>query len=142
MVSLALLASSSAFASEADIPLPQFSLVTLGGMPGTTLLGGGLAIALVGLVIGFVMFMQVKALPVHKAMLEISELIYATCFTYVVTQAKFIAKLWIMIAVVVVAYFGVLAPVGPVNVVIILIYSLIGIAGSIAIAAFGMRMNN
>ena len=142
LVLLALVASSSAFASEADIVLPTFSEVTLGGFGGNMLLGSGVGIAVFGLIVGIVMFMGVKKLPVHKAMLEISELIYATCFTYVVTQAKFIAKLWIMIAVVVVAYFGFLSPVGPVNVVIILGYSIVGICGSVAIAAFGMRMNN
>ncbi len=142
LVVSALVLPSSAYANEADIVLPKFSEVMVHGIPGSTLLGAGVGIAILGLVIGFILFMQVKNLPAHKAMLEISELIYATCFTYVVTQAKFIAKLWIMIAAVVVAYFGFLAPVGVVNVIIILAYSLVGIAGSVSIAAFGMRMNN
>jgi K(+)-stimulated pyrophosphate-energized sodium pump len=138
----ALFASSPAFANEADIVLPTFAKVTVNGIAGNTLLMAGIGIAIVGLIVGFIMFAQVKKLPVHKAMLDISELIYATCATYVLTQAKFIAKLWGLIAIVVVAYFGVLSPVGAVNVVIILIYSIIGIAGSVAIAWFGMRMNN
>jgi K(+)-stimulated pyrophosphate-energized sodium pump len=138
----ALFASSPAFANEADIVLPTFSAVTVNGIAGNTLLMAGIGIAIVGLVIGFVMFAQVKKLPVHKAMLDISELIYATCATYVLTQAKFIAKLWVLIAIVVIAYFGVLSPVGGLNVVIILAYSIVGIAGSVAIAWFGMRMNN
>ena len=142
LVSAVLLASTSAFASETDIVLPRFSEVTVAGTPGSTFLAAGVGVAVLGLLIGLVMFMQVKKLPVHKAMLEISELIYATCFTYVVTQAKFIAKLWGLIAIVVIAYFGVLAPVGAVNVVIILAYSIVGIIGSVSIAAFGMRMNN
>src|SRR5438105_3988256 len=86
---VALLAPASALANETDIVLPKFAEVTVAGMAGSTLLGAGIGIALVGLVIGVVMFMQTKALPVHQAMLDISELIYATCATYVKTQAKF-----------------------------------------------------
>ena len=133
-----------ALASEGDIPLPQFDAVTVGGMPATTLLGAGVAITVVGLIVGLVMFLGVQKLPVHQAMKDISELIYATCKTYVITQIKFIGILWALVAVVVVAYFGVLHPLkaGPGAVVIILLYSLLGIAGSSAIAWFGMRMNN
>ena len=133
-----------ALASEGDIPLPQFDAVTVGGMPATTLLGAGVAITVVGLIVGLVMFLGVQKLPVHQAMKDISELIYATCKTYVITQIKFIGILWGLVAVVVVAYFGVLHPLkaGPGAVVIILLYSLLGIAGSSAIAWFGMRMNN
>ncbi|MCC7070142.1 MAG: sodium-translocating pyrophosphatase [Deltaproteobacteria bacterium] len=133
-----------ALASEGDIPLPQFSAVTVAGMPATTLLGAGVAIAVLGLVVGLVMFLGVQKLPVHQAMKDISELIYATCKTYVITQIKFIGILWGLVAVVVVAYFGWLRPLdaGRGAVVIILAYSLLGIAGSSAIAWFGMRMNN
>ena len=135
-------AATPAFANEADIVLPTFAKVSLNGIAGSTLLIGGIAIAIFGLIVGIVMFMQVKAIKVHQAMKDISELIYATCATYVLTQAKFIAKLWGLIAVVVIAYFGWLAPVGALNVIIILAYSIIGILGSVAIAWFGMRMNN
>ncbi len=133
-----------ALASEGDIPLPQFSAVTVAGMPATTLLGAGVAITVLGLVVGLVMFLGVQKLPVHQAMKDISELIYATCKTYVITQIKFIGILWGLVAVVVVAYFGWLRPLeaGRGAVVIILAYSLLGIAGSSAIAWFGMRMNN
>ncbi len=139
----ALLPSTAASASEADIRLPTFSAVTLAGMPASNLLWGGILISLIGLAVGIVMFMQVQKLPVHKAMLDISELIYATCKTYVITQVKFIAKLWIMISVVMVIYFGIMHPLkmGPLGVLIVLAYSLIGIGGSVFIAAFGMRMN-
>jgi K(+)-stimulated pyrophosphate-energized sodium pump len=142
VVVAALMVSTSAMANEADIVLPTFSTVTVNGVSGSALLGAGIGIAILGLVVGLVMFAQVKALKVHQAMLDISELIYATCATYVMTQAKFIAKLWALIAVVVIAYFGVLQPVGWGNVIIILLYSIVGIAGSVAIAWFGMRMNN
>jgi len=138
------LPSTAASASEADITLPTFSKVMLGGMQATQLLGAGVGISVLGMIVGIVMFMQVQKLPVHKAMLDISELIYATCVTYVITQVKFIFKLWAMIAVVMVIYFGIMHPMkmGPAGVVIVLIYSLIGIGGSVFIAAFGMRMNN
>jgi K(+)-stimulated pyrophosphate-energized sodium pump len=140
----AFLSSTAAQASEADIVLPKFSEVKVAGMSAQALLGGGLGISLIGLVVGLVMFQQVQKLPVHKAMLDISELIYATCVTYVKTQIKFIAQLWVLIAVVVGLYFGVMHPLkaGPGATVIILLYSLIGIAGSSFIAWFGMRMNN
>ncbi|MBI1948881.1 MAG: sodium-translocating pyrophosphatase [Deltaproteobacteria bacterium] len=139
-----LLGAPGALASEGDIPLPRFAEVSVGGMPATTLLGAGVGITVLGLVVGLVMFLGVQKLPVHQAMKDISELIYATCKTYVITQIKFIGILWGLVAVVVVAYFGVLHPLkaGPGAVVIILAYSLLGIAGSSFIAWFGMRMNN
>ena len=79
---------------------------------------------MLGLVVGLVMFLGVQKLPVHQAMKDISELIYATCKTYVITQIKFIGILWVLVAIVVVAYFGVLHPLkaGPGAVVIILAY--------------------
>jgi K(+)-stimulated pyrophosphate-energized sodium pump len=136
-----LFGAGSAAASEADLIVPNLGAAMVGGFSGNTLLGAGLLISLLGLVVGFVMFSQVKALPVHKAMAEVAELIYETCSTYVKTQARFIGFLWIFIAAVLVLYFGVLHPVGVVNVMIILVYSILGISGSIAIASFGMRIN-
>jgi K(+)-stimulated pyrophosphate-energized sodium pump len=127
--------------SEANLVLPRLADASVVGVSSTALLGAGIGVALLGIVVGMVMFAQLKALPVHAAMLEISELIYETCKTYVFTQAAFIAKLWALIAVVVVAYFGWLAPVGAVGVVLILAYSILGILGSVAIAWFGMRVN-
>jgi K(+)-stimulated pyrophosphate-energized sodium pump len=140
----ALLIPTPAFASEADIVLPNFAEVTVAGMTGNSLFGVGIGISLLGLVVGFVMFLGVQKLPVHKAMKEISELIYETCKTYVLTQARFIAVLWILIAIVVFVYFGLIHPtkLGMLGVVIILAYSILGILGSVAIAWFGMRVNN
>lgn len=139
-----LLMAAPAYASEADIQLPDFASLTVAGQSAQTLLAMGAGISAIGLIVGIVMFLKVKALPVHKAMLEISDLIYATCVTYVKTQIKFIIQLWVLIAIVVSLYFGVLHPLkaGPGAVVIILLYSLIGIAGASSIAWFGMRINN
>src|SRR5207253_9920945 len=88
-------------------------------------------------------YSRLKNLPVHKSMLSVSELIYETCKTYLLTQGKFLMLLWVFIAVVIVLYFGWLSPVHPVSVTlpIILIFSLVGIAGSYGVAWFGIRVN-
>jgi K(+)-stimulated pyrophosphate-energized sodium pump len=105
----------------------------------------GLLFCAGGLLFGLTIFMQLKNMPVHKSMREMSELIYETCKTYLVTQGKFIMVLWIFIAVIISMYFGWLAPVPnkPVAVTlpIILLFSLIGIAGSYGVAWFGIRVN-
>src|SRR6266853_1216160 len=88
-----------------------------------------------------VIFKQLKGLPVHKSMLEISELIYETCKTYLVQQGKFLLILWIFIAVIVTFYFGVLQHMTAQQVGIILFFSLVGIGGSYGVAWFGMRIN-
>ncbi|MBK8481152.1 MAG: sodium-translocating pyrophosphatase [Proteobacteria bacterium] len=137
-----LLASAAAWASEADIRMPDLSQQTfLGGINGHNLLLAGLAVCAAGLVFGMVIFFRVKALPVHQSMREVSELIYETCKTYLLTQGKFIMLLWAFIGVIMVVYFGVLKPVGTANVIIIVLFSLVGIAGSYAVAWFGVRIN-
>src|SRR5205807_5741705 len=112
---------------------------------GHRLLTYGLIICVLGLVFGVVIYVQLKNLPVHRAMLEISELIYETCKTYLVTQGKFILILWAFIAVIIAAYFGWLSPVPDkpiaVTLPIILLFSLVGIAGSYGVAWFGIRVN-
>ncbi len=85
--------------------------------------------------------MRLKSLPVHRAMLEISELIYETCKTYLLTQGRFILLLWAFIAVIILLYFGVLQHMEAMRVVIILAFSLVGIAGSYGVAWFGIRVN-
>ena len=84
----------------------------LGGMTGRSLLMWGLLICALGFAFGIGMYAKVKSLPVHKSMLEVSELIYATCKAYLVTQVKFLGILWLLIAAVMVAYFGFLTPSG------------------------------
>jgi len=137
-----LLQAPNAMASEADLVLPDLhSGVFLGGIPGDTLLMWGLAICLFGMIFGIVQYMGIRSLPVHNAMREISELIYETCKTYLVTQGKFILVLWVLIGAIIVAYFGWLRHLETIKVVSILIASLIGILGSYTVAWFGMRIN-
>ena len=105
----------------------------------------GLIFCVLGLGFGLAIYMRLKNLPVHRAMLEISELIYETCKTYLVTQGKFLMVLWVFIAVVIVLYFGVLSPVPnkPISTTlpIILFFSVVGILGSYGVAWFGIRVN-
>jgi K(+)-stimulated pyrophosphate-energized sodium pump len=134
---------------EANLVLPDLSKVTFlnGSVDGHTLLLAGLVICALGLAFGMMIFMQLKKMPVHRSMREISELIYETCKTYLVTQGKFILILEAFIAVVIVLYFGWLSPPADPNasvalrVVVILLFSLIGIAGSYGVAWFGIRVN-
>ena len=115
------------------------------GTNGRSLLMWGLLVCALGLLFGFDTYTQLRNLPVHKSMLEISELIYETCKTYLITQGKFLLMLGMFIAVIISAYFGWLAP-SPgksvaVTLPIILLFSLIGIAGSYGVAWFGIRVN-
>src|SRR5882672_8722625 len=112
---------------EASLVLPDLSTVEFKGINGRSLLMGGLLVCGLGLLFGLMTFTQLKNLPVHASMLEVSELIYETCKTYLVTQGKFILILECFIGVIMVFYFGVLERLEPLRVVIILIFSLIGI---------------
>jgi K(+)-stimulated pyrophosphate-energized sodium pump len=130
---------------EASLVLPDLSTVDFVGINGKTLLMGGLFVCALGLLFGLATFKQLKNLPVHASMLEVSELIYETCKTYLITQGKFILLLWVFIAVIISAYYGWLNPVPgksiAVTLPIILLFSLIGIAGSYGVAWFGIRVN-
>jgi K(+)-stimulated pyrophosphate-energized sodium pump len=128
---------------EANLKLPDLSQVSFLGIDGHKLLLFGILICIFGLGFGLVIYTRLKNLPVHKSMRDISELIYETCKTYLITQGKFLLILWVFIAVVIVLYFGWLAPVHPVSVTlpIILVFSLVGIAGSYGVAWFGIRVN-
>jgi len=127
---------------EASLELPDLSQVTfLNGITGHNLLLIGIVISVLGLAFGLAIYMQLQKMPVHKAMKEISELIYETCKTYLVTQGKFILILEAFIAVVIILYFGVLSGMEIPRVIIILAFSLIGIAGSYGVAWFGIRVN-
>ncbi|MEW6778166.1 MAG: sodium-translocating pyrophosphatase [Bdellovibrionota bacterium] len=131
-----------ALASEADLVLPDFASQSfLGGVSGWTLLAAGMSVAVFGLLFGLYQYVQLKNLPVHKAMLEISELIYATCKTYLFTQGKFILILEAFIGAIVVYYYGVLRHLDVGTVLLILFFSLVGIAGSYGVAWFGIRVN-
>jgi K(+)-stimulated pyrophosphate-energized sodium pump len=126
---------------EASLVLPDVGQVQFLGMSGRTLLLGGLVVCVLGLGFGLLMLAQVKATPVHRSMAEISELIYETCKTYLVTQGKFILLLELFIGTIILLYYGFLQHFAPVKVAIILIFSLIGIGGSYGVAWFGIRMN-
>src|SRR6202163_4148369 len=127
---------------EAALKLPDLSQVTFMGIDGHRLLLVGLFFCFLGLMFGLAIFMNLKNLPVHRSMREISELIYETCKTYLVTQGKFILILEAFIAVVIVLYFGILHhEYGAGKVIIILAFSLVGIAGSYGVAWFGIRVN-
>jgi K(+)-stimulated pyrophosphate-energized sodium pump len=126
---------------EANLILPDLGAVEFHGINGRTLLMGGLVVCIVGLAFGMVIFTHLKNLPVHKSMRDISELIYETCKTYLVTQGKFILLLEVFIGVIMVFYFGVFQHMDAVKVTVILLFSLIGIAGSYGVAWFGIRVN-
>jgi len=150
---LALLAAPAALAGEAELVVPDLGSQNFLGLPGDTLLMIGLGVCALGLLFGMVIFTQLKGLPVHRSMREISELIYETCKTYLITQGKFLALLWAFIGAIMIWYFGFLTqhtdPVTSevhhgmpaVKVVVILICSLVGILGSYGVAWFGIRIN-
>ncbi len=132
---------------EASLKLPDLSQVSFlpWAIDGHTLLLIGILFCLFGLGFGMTIFVRLRNLPVHRSMREISELIYETCKTYLITQGKFILLLWAFIAVIIAAYFGWLSPVPGKSVgltlPIILGFSLVGIAGSYGVAWFGIRVN-
>src|SRR5690349_18480636 len=126
---------------EANLVLPDLGQVDVGGYDSRTLLMGGLGVAALGILFGLVILNQLKNLPVHRSMREISELIYETCKTYLITQGRFLAILEIFIAVIIVLYFGVIEGFEFSRVVIILAFSVIGILGSYSVAWFGIRVN-
>ena len=126
---------------EASLVLPPLDLVEVGGYNGRTLLFFGLGVSLLGMMFGLVILTQLKNLPVHRAMREISELIYETCKTYLVQQGKFLALLELFIAVIIVLYFGLLSGMDAMRVTIVLFFSVVGILGSYGVAWFGIRVN-
>ncbi len=134
---------------EANLIVPNLADPAIasffGGSSGASLLYGGLVVCALGMLFGLMIYMQLKNAPVHKSMLEISELIYETCKTYLVTQIKFILILEAFIGAIIVYYFGVaqnyFAEGKAAKVVIILLFSLVGIAGSCSVAWFGIRVN-
>jgi len=126
---------------EADLKLPDLSQVNFLGVNGHTLLLWGILFCFLGLAFGMTIYVRLKNLPVHRAMREISELIYETCKTYLITQGKFLVLLWLFIAAVILLYFGVLLHNSATSVAIILAFSVLGICGSYGVAWFGIRVN-
>ncbi|MFZ5925985.1 MAG: sodium-translocating pyrophosphatase [Acidobacteriota bacterium] len=126
---------------EANLVLPDLDRAQFFGIGGRSLLMIGLVVCALGLLFGLSIYTRLKNMPVHKSMLEVSELIYETCKTYLATQGKFLVILELFIAVIIVFYFGFLQHMEAYRVAVILLFSVIGIGGSFGVAAFGMRVN-
>src|SRR5260221_288556 len=151
--------ASTAFAQEhqggeANLALPNLHTVTFaGGLDGHNLLLFGLVICVLGMVFGIASYSRIRSLPVHQSMAEISDLIYETCKTYLLQQGKFLIFLWIFIGTIVLVYFGSLEVTGvdaaghvtrgfpPLKVGVILLFSLIGMAGSYNLPRFVVRLH-
>jgi K(+)-stimulated pyrophosphate-energized sodium pump len=130
---------------EANLVLPNLGDVSFHGISGQLLLALGLIICALGLVFGLVIFFQIRKLPAHRSMKEISELIWQTCKTYLLKQGQFLILLWVFIAIVIGVYFGLLSKPETgstgLRVIIILLFSILGILGSYGVAWFGIRVN-
>jgi K(+)-stimulated pyrophosphate-energized sodium pump len=128
---------------EEELKLPDLHAATFldGAVSGPSLLLIGLAVSVLGMGFGLVMYTRQKNLPVHESMLEVSELIYETCKTYLITQGKFLLLLELFIGAIIIFYFGFLRSLPAFEVLIILAFSLIGIGGSFGVAWFGIRVN-
>ena len=153
-ITFTFLASGTLLAGEADIKIPPLDQVKFGGISGLAILNLGLVICLLGVVFGWMIYLQTKKLPVHPRMASVSNIIWETCKTYLFTQGRFLVVLWILIAACMVYYFGFLSehvdpvtkqpiPGGKVafNVTVILLASILGILGSYGVAWFGIRIN-
>ncbi len=141
---LILAAATPAFASEANIKIPDLTQVRfdgLGGISGVTLMYLGLVICAIGAAFGLVQYTQTKALQVHSSMSSVSHMIWETCKTYLFTQGKFLAILWLLIGACMIYYFGFLSHMGAGQVIVILLSSILGILGSYGVAWFGIRIN-
>ncbi|MFZ0415196.1 MAG: sodium-translocating pyrophosphatase [Candidatus Acidiferrales bacterium] len=145
---VALLSAATAYAQpaseaagEASLKVPDLSQVQFLGVNGHTLLMWGILFCIFGLLFGMMMYSRLKNLPVHKSMRDMSELIYETCKTYLITQGKFLLLLESFIAVIIILYFGVLRHMSATSVIIILAFSVLGICGSYGVAWFGIRVN-
>jgi K(+)-stimulated pyrophosphate-energized sodium pump len=138
-------AAATAGAGEADINLPDLGAVQFalfgGQVQGVHLMYAGIAVCFIGLLFGLFQYKQIKGLPVHKSMSAVSDTIWETCKTYLLQQGKFLIILWVLIAVCVVYYFGVLEHKSGGAVALILAASVLGILGSYSVAWFGIRIN-
>ncbi len=128
-------------ASEADLELPDLATVSVLGLSGRTLLALGLVVCVGGLLFGLASYLEISRLPVHRTMREVSELIYSTCKAYLVQQGRFLLVLWAFIAAVIIVYFKFLVGYSWARMAIIVGFSLVGMAGSYAVAWYGIRIN-
>jgi K(+)-stimulated pyrophosphate-energized sodium pump len=138
--------ASAAFASEADLILPSMEDVSFrifgADVSGSQILWSGIIVCLLGMAFGVVVYKQLKALPAHESMLDISRLIYGTCRTYLIQQGKLLAILFVVIGSAMGYYFGVLNKMPASTVALILMWTVVGILGSYSVAWFGMLINN
>jgi len=148
VIALTLLGAAQAFAQapqeaagEANLKIPDLSQVQFLGVDGHKLLMIGILFCVFGLLFGLVIYSHLKNLPVHRAMKDVSQLIWETCKTYIIQQGKFLAVLWAFVAAIILVYFGVLLKYEALRVVIILLFSVVGIGGSYGVAWFGIRVN-
>ena len=148
MSMLILLGRGAAFAApveaaggEANLKLPDLTQVQFLGINGHSLLMFGPLFCILGMLFGLFMYVHLKSLPAHRSMLEVSQLIWETCKTYLINQGKFLLLLWCFIAVVILAYFAVLLHFSAARVAVILGFSILGMAGSYIVAWFGIRVN-
>ncbi len=143
VAALSLLSAPLARASEADIRIPDLSSVSFfgGALSGATLLVIGLGVCVAGVIFGWLQYSQTKSLPVHPAMAGVAQLIWETCKTYLFQQGKFLAILWVIVAVCMGAYFGGLMKLPAGEVALILGSSVLGMLGSYGVAWFGIRIN-
>ncbi len=141
LLMLLTLCLTPAFASEADINLPDLSLVKFGSVSGLHLMYAGLLVCAIGLVFGLIQYKQTTAMPVHKSMDDVSQTIWETCKTYLIQQGKFLAVLWVLIGVCMVYYFSGLEHKPMKEIAVILAASILGILGSYGVAWFGIRIN-
>jgi K(+)-stimulated pyrophosphate-energized sodium pump len=126
---------------EAHLILPDLSQGLFLGTSGRTLLMGGLLICALGLLFGLITYMRLRDLPVHSSMRDVSELIWETCKTYLQTQGRFLLILELFIGTIILFYFGYFEHFDAVKVIVILLFSLIGIGGSYGVAWYGIRVN-
>ena len=131
------------FASEADLKLPNFGDVTFfnGALSAKALLLWGSIIVILGLLFGLFQAMRIQKFPVHKAMSNVANTIYTTCKTYLLQQGKFLLILFAIIGAIIIFYFGVLSGKTAPQVLLILLWTVLGILGSYAVAWFGIRIN-
>jgi K(+)-stimulated pyrophosphate-energized sodium pump len=132
---IVLLFATPLFASEADLVIPPLSAAQ------NHLLMIGFAICFLGMFFGYYMYAKVKKIRAHKSMLDVAEIIFQTCSTYLIQQGKLLFILFVFIGACIVYYFGFLQHMGMRDVLLILAWTVVGILGSYGVAWFGIRMN-
>ena len=128
---------AAASASEADLAMPQGFATS----SEASILYWGFGVVILGLLFGFWQFSRVRKLKAHASMLAIGDVIFQTCSTYLKQQGKFLAVLFLFLGAAIALYFGLLSHMSLGAVLLILVWTVIGILGSYSVAWFGVRMN-